>query len=55
MTVSAVFRYFHKDCGYDFSFIDRLCHYSLQSKSKKDEAVNSGNFKKRGLSDKIYG
>ena len=27
----------------------------LQSKSKKDEAVNSGNFKKRGLSDKIYG
>ena len=27
----------------------------LQSKSKKDEAVDSGNFKKRGLSDKIYG
>ncbi len=35
--------------------IDYILDCFSKVKSKKDEAVNSGNFKKRGLSDKIYG
>ena len=49
---------YHPRYGRNAGTYDRDRLYSglfLQSKSKKDEAVNSGNFKKRGLSDKIYG
>ena len=35
--------------------IDYILDCFSKVKVKKNEAVNSGNFKKRGLSDKIYG